>query len=128
MDADHLFPLVLDNDPIFEGAMNSLIIETANAAVKEAMNVLHTAPSPSKECVVSQEMSQEACIVVSILQQWLIRHFCKTLMQLITPEAICLHRKKIPASLIDNYLTNQQHFSLKKLIKHHLLALETRQK
>ena len=128
MDADHLFPLVLDNNPTFEGAFKSLTSETANAAINEAMHVLHTASSPNDNSVRLREMSQEACLVVSILQQWLIRHFCKNLMQLMTPEAICLHRRKIPSSLIDNYLTNQQHFSLKKLIEHHLLALESRQK
>ena len=86
--------------------------------------MLHTAPDPKEEGVAPQEMSQEACLVVSVLQQWLVRHLCKTLMQLMTPEAICLHRRKIPASLIDNYLSHQQHFSLKKLLDHHLSALQ----
>ena len=66
--------------------------------------------------------------MVSIMQQWLICHLSKTLMQLMTPEAICLHHKKIPTSLVENYLTNQHHFSLKKLIEYiHLSALESSQ-
>ena len=125
MDAAHLFPL-LEKDASFEAALESLTVESANEAVNEALQVLHTAPDPNEEGVASQhEMSQEACLVVSVLQQWLIRYLCKTLMQLMTPEAICLHRKKIPASLIDNYLTHHQHFSLKKLLEHHLLPLQS---
>ena len=124
MDADHLFPL-LEKDASFEAALNSLTVESANEAVNEALQMLHSAPDPKEEGVAPQEMSQEACLVVSILQQWLIRYLCKTLMQLMAPEAICLHRRKIPGSLIDNYLTNHQHFSLKKLLDHHLLALQS---
>ena len=87
--------------------------------------MLHTAPDPRDKSITQQEMSKEACLAVTVLQQWLIRHLCKTLMQLMTPEAICLQRKKIPSSLINNYLIHQQHFSLKKLLDHHLLALQS---
>ncbi len=124
MDAAHIFPL-LEKDASFEAVLQTLTIDSANNAVNEAIQVLHTAPDPNEEGVASYEMSQEACLVVSILQQWLIRYLCKTLMQLMTPEAICLHRKKIPGSLIDNYLTHQQHFSLKKLLEHHLIPLQS---
>ena len=122
-DAEHLFPLI-QNDAAFDGILPSLTIDSAHQAVTEAMHVLHTAPGPN-EGVAPREMSQEACLVVSILQHWLIRHLCKRLMQLMTPEAVSLHRKQIPASLIDNYLSHQQHFSLKKLIDHHQTALES---
>lgn len=124
MDAQHIFPL-LKKDASFEAAFDMLSVESANEAVNEALGLLHSAPDPKDEGIVPQEMSQEACLVVSVLQQWLVRHLCKSLMQLMTPEALCLHRKKIPASLIDNYLTNQQHFSLKRLLDYHLGALQS---
>ena len=126
MDAKHLFSL-LDNDAEFVGVLNSLSLETPNSIVNEALNLLHTAPDPNEKAVFTTEISEEACLVVSIMQQWLICHLSKTLMQLMTPEAICLHHKKIPTSLVENYLTNQHHFSLKKLIEYHLSALESSQ-
>ena len=122
MDAEHLF-LLASKDAMFEGALESVTIDSVNDVVNEAMCVLHRAPNPQEEYSVSGDISPEAYLVVFLLQQWFIRHLCKTLMQLMTPEAFCLHRKKIPTSLIDNYLTNQQHFSLKKLIEHHIQAL-----
>ena len=93
--------------------------ETASAAVVEAMQVLHTAPERPCNDSISMEVSVEACLVISLLQQWLIRHLCKRLMQLMTSEALTLHCKKIPATYIDNYLTHQQHFSLRQLITLH---------
>ena len=125
MDADYLFPMLLDTDAVFVGAFKSLTVETAYDAVEEALHVLHTAPDPNIDKVAGREISEKACLVVSILQQWLIHHLCKNMMQLMTPEAICINHEKIPTSLIENYLTNQHHFSLKKLIEHHLLALES---
>ena len=88
------------------------------------MHVLHTAPVPN-ESMVPKEMSEKAGLVIFILQHWLIHHLCKQLMQLMTPEAIILYHKEIPHLLIDNYLSHQQHFSLKKLINHHYAALES---
>ena len=59
-------------------------------------------------------------LIRSLLIQWLVRHFCKRLMQLMTPEALVLHERQIPASYIHNYLTYQKHFSLKDLIQQQL--------
>ena len=127
MDGNHLFPMQA-NDAKFEGALDLLSIDTINVTVNEAMHILHKHPNPNEHGVATSEMSHQACFVIFILQQWLIRHLCKNVMQLMTPEGVCLHHKKIPTSLIDDYLTNQHHFSLKKLVQHHLSALETSQR
>ena len=120
-DAEQLFPLI-EIDATFDGILQSLTVDSAHQAVVEAIHVLHTAPGPS-EGVFSSMMSQEACLVISILQHWLICHLCKRLMQLMTPEAVILHRKQLPRLLIDDYLTYQQHFSLEKLMNDHYAAL-----
>ena len=87
------------------------------SAVREAFIILHEAPAPDTErCNRKLGLSPEACMVVATLIQWLIRYFCKKLMQLMTPEALTIHRMKIASTYIDNYLQYQGHFSLKKLI------------
>ena len=44
-------------------------------------------------------------------------------MQLMTPEALVLNRKKLPVSYIINYIKYQKHFSLKSLINEHFDAI-----
>ena len=122
-DAEQLFPLI-QSDATFDGILQSFTVDCTHQAVSEAIHVLHTAHGPS-ESRFSSMISQEACLIISILQHWLICHLCKRLMQLMTPEADILYRKQIPGSLINNYLSHQQHFSLKKLINHHYAALES---
>ena len=122
MDADHVFSQ-LKQDPAYDGVLQHLTFSSAYQAVVEAMQVLHTAPGSEGE--VEEGLSTEGGMVVSLLQQWLIRHLCKSLMELMTTEALTLHRKKIPASYIDNYLTYQQHFSLKEFISHHYQAAQS---
>ena len=61
-------------------------------------------------------VSKGAALVIAVLQQWLIRYMCKSLMQLMTPEALALHQQKIPISYRRSYLLYQDHFSLKDLI------------
>ena len=124
MDANYLFPL-LCRDASFEEAYQNLTIDSAHQAVSEALKVLHTAPDPQDEVGTQIDLSPEACLAVGLLQQWLIRHMTKQLMRLMTSEAVAVHRRQIPASYIDNYLTHQQHFSLKKLIDFQLRALKS---
>jgi len=40
-------------------------------------------------------VSNEACVVIALLAQWLVRFMCKKLMQLMTPEALILKRKYV---------------------------------
>ena len=64
--------------------------------------------------------------MVALLQQWLVRHFCKRLMQLMTSEAFILYQKTLPSSYLENYISFQAHFSLKELILKYHRALECR--
>ena len=61
-------------------------------------------------------LSPEGCLVVALLQQWLVRHLCKRLMQLMTSEAFTLYRNVLPSSYLKNYLSFHSHFNLQKLI------------
>ena len=69
-------------------------------------------------------MSLEGCLVLALLQQWLVRYLCKRLMQLMTSEAFILNRNVLPSSYLENYISFQTHFSLKKLILKYHQALE----
>ena len=87
-----------------------------NAAL-EAFTMLHDAPAPNTEYRNHKlGLSPQACMVLATLIQWLIRYLCKKLMQIMTPEALTIHRMKIASTYIENYLQHQCHFSLKKLI------------
>ena len=65
-------------------------------------------------------------MVIMLIQQWLVRHLIKRMMQLMTSEAFTEHRTKIPSSYLENYLALQAHFSLKRLIEryHRGLAIK----
>ena len=118
-----IFPLV-SHDPEFEGVMKTLSCEAACSAVEEAFKVLHKAPAPHSDGE-QMEVSAQACLVMSVCVQWLVRHLCKRLMQLMTAEALTLFRNKIPCSYLENYLTYQHHFSLKSLISSHIETLSS---
>lgn len=120
-EAEHLFDIVL-HDPEFDGLMPDLNHNGAYQAVVDSINMLHTAPSP--EDGQQENLSAEGCMVISLLQQWLVQYFCKKLMQLMTPEALILHRNKIPYTYLENYLANQAHFSLKDLVNNYYDTLE----
>ena len=121
LDADTLFNIVL-SDPVFEGLMEQLDHQSVRQAVVDAVNTLHTASKPEDQ--KQFDLSPEGCMVISILQQWLVRYFCKALIQLMTSEALILNRNKIPFSYLVNYLSYQNHFSLKELIERYYNTLE----
>jgi len=79
--------------------------------------------------------SDGACMVTTMITQWLVRFMCKKLMQLMTPEALILKRKyvnmynmvilfyivyflfrNIPKFYLETYLRFQNHFSIRELI------------
>lgn len=120
-DAHHLFSIV-QCDPVFEGLMSSLEHQQAAKAVVETINMLITAQKPVDQMPFN--LSPEGCLMIYLLRQWLVRYLCKKLMQLMTSEALILNRRKIPFSYLFNYLTCQNHFSLKDLIDRYYNALE----
>ena len=72
----------------------------------------------------ASQLSPESCLVVALLQQWLVRYLCKRLMQLMTSEAFILYRSLLPSSYLENYIAFQVHFSLKELILKYHQALQ----
>ena len=68
-------------------------------------------------------MSVQGCLVVMLLQQWLVRHLTKRTMQLMTLEAFTEHRSVIPYSYLESYLAHQGHFSLSSLINRYQKGL-----
>ena len=113
-DAECLFHLILSSNPNFEGAMKTEVkdMKTATAAIHSALDALQRG--------YPEELSPSTQLMWSLLVQWLVRHCCKQLIQLMTPEALVLHEEQIPASYIQHYLSYQKHFSLKDLIQQQL--------
>ena len=109
-DYHHIFELI-SCDSKFAGLLLTLTHEEAFQAVVEAFNFLHTATDP-KEQELKAKLSQKGCMVVFLLQQWLVRFLTKKVMNLMTTEAVILNCKKIPHSYLENYFESQAHFSL----------------
>ncbi len=95
----------------------------AALAIPEAINVLHKAVAPDREKHL--DVTPEGCLVIALLQQWLVRFLTKRLMQMMTPEALVLHRNKIPFSYLKNYLHVHTHFSLLNLMKSYHKSVES---
>lgn len=97
--------------------------QDASKEVMEAFKILNSAPG-SPEQGEQEALTRGGCLVVSLLQQTLVRLFLKKLMNLMTTEAVILYRNKIPSSYLENYLKNQAHFSLKEVITKYHTALK----
>ena len=102
-------------DPEFQGLLKNITSHGVIHAVNEAMQTLHQAPAP-KATNITVGVSSEACMMIAMAIQWLVRHLCKRLMQLMTPEALNIHSNKLSSSYLINYFMFQTHFSLKMLI------------
>jgi len=113
-DADHLFQLI-QHDPKYDGLLRNLTHDDAMHAVADALNLLYNAPGPQEDGG-QLDLTPEGCMVVSLLQQLLVRLLMKRMMQLMTTESVILYRNKIPHSYLNHYLTFQAHFSLKDLV------------
>lgn len=124
-DADYLMQLVQSSNSKIEGIMQTELkdIETTRKAVHSALESLH-----KDHIDFTQPLPPVTQVVQSLLVQWLVRHFCKGLMQLMTPEALVLHENQIPSTYIHNYLTYQKHFSLKDLIQQQLDRISVQEK
>ena len=123
LDAQHVSSYVCA-DPEFKGLLQTLTPQRAGLAVAEAMQKLHDAPPPQGNNP-NVGLSPEGCAMVAMAVQWLVRYLCKRLMQLMTPEALTIHRMGISSSYLVNYLRHQSHFSLKKLVSDRLKFVKT---
>ena len=117
LDMHSIFAKV-EEDIQFKEIMSDTNEQRVLESIDEALQVLHDAPE-----VANGERRVEAfadsLLVISVLQQWIVRHFCKCLMQLMTPEALAIHYHNIPKTYRENYFAHQDHFSLMALIKKH---------
>ncbi len=123
IDAECVFNIV-GSDSKFEGILHNLTQQDAHCAVVEAFNILLTASEPTSKSPELTTLTSGACMVISLLQQLLVRIFTKRLMLLMTTEAVILNRNKIPSTYLENYLCYQAHFSLKKNITNFHSALK----
>ena len=110
IDTDCIFKLITC-DPDFDGLHKAMTHRVAMSAVVEAFNFMH-----KSEVEESFSLTPGGCMVVSLVQQVLVQFLTQKLMNLMTAEAIILHRNKIPYSYRSNYLVKQAHFSLKRVI------------
>ena len=122
LDSQHVFHYVCA-DPEFKGLLKTLTPQRVRQAIAEAMQKLLVVP-PTQSNNSNVGLSTEGCAMVTMAIQWLIRHMCKRLMQLMTPEAITIHRMHIHTSYLISYLRRHSHFSLKVLINDHLNTLK----
>ena len=66
--------------------------------VRDAVNHLHLAPAP-ETCKTDfgystvKDITEESCVVVMVMVQWLVLYMSKRLLQLMTAEALTLSRK-----------------------------------
>ena len=109
---------LIKQDCKFEQQLGNLKHYEAMKAVVEAFNLLHSDPGPNKEGALLN-FTPEGCMVVSLIQQLLIRVFTKRLINLVSPEAFVLNQNKISHSYLFHYLKSQSHFSLKKMIENY---------
>ena len=122
LDVESIFDLVL-HDPKFKGLMKDLTHHEAALAVQAAIGVLHSNVVPDRGGHL--DVSPECYLMIALLQQWLVRHLCKLLMQLMTSEALVLHRNTMPSSYLENYINFHTHFSIQNLIFKYRNALES---
>ena len=119
-DAEYLFALV--QSEIQHSSLEELNISTST--VIETFKILISIPDPS----IAQdgiEFTDDIGLIFRLLVQWFIHHLCKSLMQLMTPEALALLYKRIPDAYSRSYLVLQEHFSLKCLLSHYCELQET---
>ncbi len=121
-EAEHIFQVV-DGDKDFKGIVSHLSTEDIIPIVGEALHALHFSAGPQDREPPS-EIHIDSCMVITALLQWLVGFMSKKMLQLLTPEALIVHCKKIPRPYVKHYLQTQEHFSLRKLVESHLKRLE----
>ena len=113
-DADQLFDAIL-RDKEFSQLISQINHGNASAVVDEALHVLFHGPHPNnKDALIA--IYEDACLVISLMVQWLVCYLCKRCMQLFTPEGLIAHLHLTPKYYVQSYLQLQEHFSLKKLV------------
>lgn len=121
LDAEHISQMIVDSQ-ISATYVEPMNMESIYKAIKDTMNTLHESSTYDQQFFSGLE--DQHVLIITIMQQWLVRYFVKRLMQLMTPEAVVLNQKKIPHSYLANYLTYQHHFSLKEVVTNTVEAMD----
>ena len=121
LDTEHISKMIFSSQfgTTFVEPMNT---ESIYEAIKDTMSILHSSSTYDQQFF--SDLEDQNVLIITILQQWLVRYFVKRLMQLMTPEALVLNQRKIPHSYLVNYLIYQHHFSLKEVIKNTVEAMD----
>ena len=102
-DAAHILGQLSNFPSDFKGVAQAILEnrhsrEQLISYVHDAVNLLHLAPSP-EACKTEygylplKEISDDSCVVVMVMVQWLVLYMSKRLLQLMTAEALTLSRK-----------------------------------
>ena len=118
-DAEYLFALV--QSEIQHSSLEELNISTLT--VIKTFKILSNPDSSIAQGAI--EFTDDIGLIFRLLVQWFIHYLCKSLMQLMTPEALALLHKRIPEPYSWSYLLVQEHFSLKCLLSHYCELQET---
>ena len=125
-DARYVTNLVT-RDSQFAGRFSVLTKPDILQAVPEALEGLyhiHTGGGGGAKMTARADLSINACMVISVFLQWLVRHLAKRLIQLMTMEAVTSHYRTLPLAYTETYLQHQSHFHLKTLIEKQIQVLE----
>ena len=124
MDVEIIFSII-EKDYQFK-----MLIETRDksdiiSGINEAFQMLFEAASPQEQHMVA--IFPDACLMISVLHQWMIRHLCKRLLQILTPEGMAVNYLKVPRSYREVYFKHQDHFNLRNLVMRSLRRLKNTQ-
>ena len=102
-DAAHILGQLSNLDCDFKGVAQAILQNWHSekqiiSFVRDAVNHLHLAPAP-EACKTEygystvKDISENSCVVVMVMVQWLVLYMSKRLLQLMTAEALTLSRK-----------------------------------
>ena len=65
----------------------------------------------------SKDISADSIAAKAVLGQWLLQTAVSRLLQVCTPERLYTYRESVPAEMLHMYFGEQEHFSLKRLLR-----------
>ena len=121
LDIETIFGII-EKDDQFKRLIETRDKSDIISGINEAFQMLFEAASPQERPTV--EIFPDACLMISVLQQWMIRHLCKRLLQILTPEGMAVNYVKVPRSYREVYFKYQDHFNLRNLVMKSLKRLD----
>ena len=120
-EAEEIFDSLMNEKPDkLKTIMDDLEMKTEDEVITLVNGVFQVLNDPNEQA------SGEVCLIITVMSHFLIRYFCRCLMQVLTPEGLALRHESIPQSFCKHYMDHQEHFSLKKLIQNHIEGMNSR--